>query len=205
MAGKHVRFIRSGRTSAAPGLSGLTTWLTKTPGTRPPNAARVSIKAGFTPTRKLKKSENKKNGGKMTPNDALLKEVAQVYQWLDSQTQHYYDPNNGCKACGKCCDFETFDHHLFVTTPELMYLVAKIGLEGIKPMPTSRCPYNINCKCSIYENRFAGCRIFYCNADKDFQSDLSEAALKKLKPICTEFKIPYCYTDLATALNSYAD
>lgn len=85
-----------------------------------------------------------------------------------------------------------------------MYLTANLGAENIKPMTDSRCPYNIDGKCTIYEYRFAGCRIFCCNADADFQSRLSEEVLKKLKSTCAEFQIPYRYTDLAVGLNNLA-
>jgi hypothetical protein len=71
-------------------------------------------------------------------------------------------------------------------------------------MPDSRCPYHLICQCTVYKYRFAGCRIFSCKGYADFQSGLSESALKKFKSICTEFNIPYRYTDLATALNGYA-
>ncbi len=140
----------------------------------------------------------------MTDNSQLLKKVAEVYNRLDSQVHHHSELAGVCDACGKCCDFESFDHHLFVTPPELMYLAANLGTENVKPMPRSRCPYNIADKCTIYEYRFAGCRIFCCKADTDFQSRLSESALRKLKSLCTEFRIPYRYTDLATALNESA-
>ena len=138
-------------------------------------------------------------------NNRLLEKVAEIYTWLDTQIREDNELIGRCDACGKCCDFDGFDHRLFATPPELMYLTANIGTESVKPMPTSRCPYNINCKCTVYEYRFAACRIFYCNADVDFQSKLSESALKKLKSLCTEFQIPYRYTDLAAALNTLAD
>jgi len=134
----------------------------------------------------------------------LLEKVAEIYLWLDKQINSAGDTAGKCRSCGDCCDFEGFDHRLFVTRQELMYLEASLGDENIKPMPDGRCPYNINGKCKIYEYRFAGCRIFCCNADADFQSRLSEEVLKKLKSICEEFKIPYRYTDLATGLNSFA-
>ena len=165
-------------------------------------------------------------------NNRLLERVAEIYNWLDSQISRHGDLAGLCEACGKCCDFgnpalaserepaagldQLLDHHLFVTTPELMYLAANLGAEKInpphvwriktaqvwriKPMPTSRCPYNVGGKCTVYEYRFAGCRIFCCNADADFQSGLSESALKKLKSLCTKFQIPYSYLDLAEAL-----
>ena len=134
----------------------------------------------------------------------LLEKVAEIYDWLDAQICENADLAGRCNVCGKCCDFDGFDHRLFATTPELMYLTANIGTENVKPMPTSRCPYNIDGKCTVYEYRFTACRIFYCNADADFQSELSESALEKLKSLCTEFQIPYRYTGLADALNSLA-
>jgi Fe-S-cluster containining protein len=142
-------------------------------------------------------------------NKRLLGKVAEIYTWLNAQIRDNNLLTGQCKACGKCCDFDKFDHHLFVTPPELMYLTtgqqaANPGAENIKSMPTNRCPYNIDGKCTVYEYRFAACRIFCCDADADFQSELSESALKKLKSLCTEFQIPYRYTGLADALNSLA-
>ena len=139
----------------------------------------------------------------MQNNNQLLVKVAEIYNWLDLQRRHYSSLAGICDVCGECCNFDKFDHRLFVTPPELMYLSANLGAENIKLMPSSRCPYNISGECTIYAYRFAGCRVFYCKADKDFQSRLSESALKKFKSICTEFQIPYRYTDLATALNSF--
>jgi hypothetical protein len=131
----------------------------------------------------------------------LFKRVAKVYNWLDLQIRDNGSLSGVCQACGKCCDFGVSDHRLFITTPELMYLAAKLGEDGVRPMRTGRCPYNIDGKCSIYEYRFAGCRIFCCEGDTDFQSMLSESAVKKFKSACVEFGIAYKYLDLATALN----
>jgi len=137
-------------------------------------------------------------------NKQLLERVAEVYKWLDLQVCSVSDIGGTCRSCGDCCDFEGFDHRLFITPPELMYLAANLSAENIKPMLSSRCPYNIDGKCSIYEYRFSGCRIFCCDADADFQSRLSEEALGRLKSICTDFQIPYRYTDLAAGLSSLA-
>lgn len=128
--------------------------------------------------------------------------VAEIYNWLDLQRCRCSDLAGVCSACGKCCDFGKFDHRLFITPAELIYLNANLNGESIKPMLTSRCPYNTDGKCTIYEHRFAGCRIFYCKADTDFQSKLSESALKKFKSLCHEFQIPYCYHDLPTTINN---
>lgn len=137
-------------------------------------------------------------------NKRLLERVAEVYKWLEEQICLGGDLAGKCRSCGDCCDFDRFDHRLFVTPPELMYLAANLRAGNVKPMPGRRCPYNVDGKCTVYEYRFSGCRIFYCNGDADFQSRLSEEALGKFKSICTEFQIPYRYTELAEALNSLA-
>jgi hypothetical protein len=133
----------------------------------------------------------------MTKNPQLLNEVAVLYDWLDSQTSFYYKPKTLCSACGKCCNFKEFEHLLFVTPPELFYLSARLNTKP-KQMLGDTCPYNQEGKCTVYECRFSGCRIFYCKADKDFQATLSESAIKKLKSICEKFEIPYMYCDLKT-------
>lgn len=134
----------------------------------------------------------------------LLNKVAEVYDWLDEQIRLVDGLVGKCDSCGRCCDFDAFDHRLFVTPPELMYLVAKLGGVNLKPMADGRCPYHLVCQCTVYKYRFAGCRIFSCKGDSEFQSGLSESVLKKFKLICTEFNIPYRYVDLASGLNSYA-
>jgi len=134
----------------------------------------------------------------------LLERVAEVYDWLELEIRRSDNLSGACKCCGDCCDFDAFDHRLFVTSPELTYLAANLGTENIKAMPSGRCPYNIDGKCGVHEHRFAGCRIFCCSGDAAFQSELSEVVLARLKTICTEFRIPYRYVDLATALNGLA-
>lgn len=135
----------------------------------------------------------------------LIEKVAEIYNWLDEQIRENPKLAGKCSICGKCCDFEEYLHSLFLTTPELIYLADNLDYDQIKPMTTGCCPYRIDSKCSIYEYRFAGCRIFCCTGDTDFQSRLSESSLEMFKNICTELDIPYLYTDLAAALNSIAD
>ena len=137
----------------------------------------------------------------MQTNNKIADAVAEVYNWIDSQANQVLAQ---CDMCGKCCDFEGYDHRLFVTSPELIYLAVKLQPDKIKPMPTSKCPYNIDGKCTAYPYRFGSCRIFFCKADKDLESKLAEEALEKFKSICEEFNIPYCYVDLASALNNPA-
>ena len=130
----------------------------------------------------------------MRSDNQVIKKIDDIYDWLDAQTPE----NKQCDACGKCCDFDACDHRLYVTTPELIYFRANVHEQ--KTMLTVRCPYNVEGKCSVYKFRFAACRIFCCKTDPDFQSQLAETTLKKLKEICTNANIPYQYTNLPHAL-----
>lgn len=127
----------------------------------------------------------------------ICEQVKKIYARLDSQLA---DAAAQCGGCGNCCDFETFGHRLFITSPELLYF--KTNIKDLKPMPLGVCPYMRDNKCTAREFRFAGCRIFFCKADEDFQSELTEQAIRDFKQICDNYQLPYQYTDLKTALNS---
>lgn len=134
-----------------------------------------------------------------TQYEQLIQEVKQIYDWLDAQIESGIAEK--CEACGKCCDFITFDHRLYVTTLEVMYLAANLDTSNLKSMQDGICPYNSEGKCTVYLYRFSGCRIFNCKADTEIQSQLSEEVLKKFKELCEKYQIPYRYMELSCALN----
>jgi Fe-S-cluster containining protein len=135
----------------------------------------------------------------------ICDEVAQIYSWLDSNIKPL---NYQCEACGKCCNFESFGHKLFVTTPELLYFSRNV--KKLKLISTQSCPYLEDGRCSVRNYRFAGCRIFFCKsaggcltaADKDWQNKLSEETIRKFKTLCEKCNFSYRYIDLMTALNN---
>ena len=126
----------------------------------------------------------------------IIAAVEKIYKWIDAKIPS----PNPCLACGRCCNFESFGHKLFVTTPEMIYFAEKVT--QLKPMPADPCPYNVNGKCSVYKHRFTSCRIFNCKTNPEVQNTLTENALKKLKNLCDTFNIHYRYTDLKTTLNT---
>ncbi len=154
----------------------------------------------FEEIEKIRKQKKWWKNGDM--NHRVVERVSEIYDWLDSQTRRHGRLTGTCTICGQCCDFQKFDHRLYITTPELMYLTANLGTENIKPMSNGKCPYNTDGRCEIYKYRFAACRIYCCKGSPDIQSRITESILTEFKSICTEMKIPYNYTDLATALNS---
>jgi Fe-S-cluster containining protein len=126
----------------------------------------------------------------------ICDEVKQIYDWLDASIGNI---GVQCKACGKCCDFKSFGHRLYITTPEL--LCFKTNIKDLKQMTTDVCPYMQNGKCTAREFRFAGCRIFFCKANSELLSELGEQAVEKFKKLCDKYSLQYRYTDLKTALN----
>lgn len=134
-------------------------------------------------------------------NDTVLltEKIEDIYNWIEKELK---SNNVSCESCGRCCDFVNYDHRLYVTSPELIYFKEKLGTKNIKSMTDGKCPYNIDGKCSVYQYRFAGCRIFNCKSDRDLQSELSEQAIQKFKDLCSQFDIPYRYAELTAALMS---
>jgi Fe-S-cluster containining protein len=134
----------------------------------------------------------------------IVAEVADLYDWIDSQLTQNAQRVGSCRACGACCDFTAYDHRLFVTPPELTYLAARLDASQLKRMTGGRCPYQQEGRCTIHEHRFAACRIFCCTGVPTIQSELSEATIKRLKAICERHSLPYRYQDLCAALSDFA-
>ncbi len=130
----------------------------------------------------------------------LIEKVKALYDLINIQLKASHDKAGLCKACGKCCNFTEYDHRLYITPPELEYLKANIGVKNIKPMRNGICPYIENGKCRVYNYRFAGCRIFCCDGNSDFQNELTEMILEELKKLCQEFDLEYKYMQLSEAL-----
>jgi Fe-S-cluster containining protein len=144
---------------------------------------------------------------------AIIAAVEEVYRHINDQVALWHQPAassahsswltaDSCSVCGKCCNFDAYDHRLFVTSTERIYLLAKLGRASILPMAGGLCPYNLRGQCTIHQHRFAGCRIFFCKSDAAKQAELSQWASARFKAICQEYGLDYSYTDLKTALNT---
>ena len=131
----------------------------------------------------------------------LIDSVRQIYDQIDTAGKNSPALSGKCSACGKCCSFESFGHRLYITPPELDYLAFHIGKGNIRSMKNGVCPFNEYGKCTVYDYRFASCRIFCCTGDKDFQSRLTESTLADLKRLCVELNLPYSYRQLSDVLS----
>jgi hypothetical protein len=135
--------------------------------------------------------------GRLNESAQLIQEVDAIYQWLDEQLA---EMDSSCRACGDCCDFESFGHKLYVTTPELVYFQNHLD-HPVKAMTTGICPYRIDGQCTVYRYRFSGCRIFSCKEDAEKENALCEKAISKFKALCDKHRIPYNYVYLRAGLD----
>ena len=55
----------------------------------------------------------------MRKNDQIIERVSEIYKWIEAQQLANKGIAGSCDVCGKCCDFEQYDHRLYVTTPEI--------------------------------------------------------------------------------------
>ncbi len=138
----------------------------------------------------------------MRKNEEIIAEIGLLFAWLDEILASHKAKAGDCTACGKCCDFDAFGHRLYVTHAEMLYFAEKMG-NKLKEMPSGKCPYMERNRCSVHKYRFLGCRIYGCQGDSDFQSQLTEKALNRLKALCDSLDIPYKYMDLRQALNQH--
>lgn len=119
-----------------------------------------------------------------------------------------------CQASGRCCDFGTYGHRLFVTGLEIAWFLRQAPALQPEPAPapsahaltqwpgpaeTPRrdvCPHQIDGKCSTHPIRPTGCRIYFCQAGTEiWQNELYELFLGRLRQLHETHDLPYRYMD----------
>jgi len=138
-------------------------------------------------------------------NQQALRAVEELYHIID---QHISGVNPACDNCGRCCDFANYGHRLYVTTLEMLYF--RYGgnhhdndTNITKEIKMGRCPYQNKQGCSRRSGRPAGCRIYFCKElDQEFQNDLTEIVLERLKNLHLQFEAVYLYADFLTWLQT---
>ncbi len=134
----------------------------------------------------------------MNRNEQIARAVDAVYRWIEAETERTAAHHRPCGRCGRCCDFEAFDHRLYVTTAELAHFTTRSGL-AIPPSAGPRCPWNVDGRCDVHPYRFAGCRVFSCTGDPQVQARITEQALQRLKHIGGQSGLPYRYVNILHA------
>ncbi len=140
-------------------------------------------------------------------NHPYISMLEELYEDID---RHLAPARPTCDNCGKCCDFDRYGHQLYVTTLEMLYFWSGLhgqqqpnaALKNQPAAPDGRCPYQQQ-GCMARSSRPASCRIFYCrDLPAEFQHDLTEQVLQRLRVMHEKFQAPYYYADLRQWLQS---
>ncbi len=127
-------------------------------------------------------------------NVNLQIELENIYKALDVELGGH---NIECKSCGTCCDFEKFDHVLYVSMIEADYILSNIKMD-MPELVSSACPFQIDSKCTERSLRALGCRVFYC--DKGYVKDVSpilyDKYYGKIKELSLKYNINWEYRPL---------
>ena len=116
-----------------------------------------------------------------------------------------------CWASGRCCNFNTFGHRLYVTGLEISWFLGQVDRTAIEGQnrtqnlsidPNTTCPFQIHGLCSVHAIRPLGCRIFFCQqGTSDWQRQLYERFLGTLRTLHNRHALPYRYLEWRTGLN----
>ncbi len=127
-----------------------------------------------------------------------------------------------CWASGRCCHFEAHGHRLYVTGLEAAYTIAHLSstpqpLHSSPPPSTlslpildqarvrGGCPFQSANLCTVHTIKPLGCRLYFCDrAAQQWQNELSEQLLARVRSIHDQFSIPYRYGDWRTMLEQFA-
>jgi len=146
-------------------------------------------------------------------SDALLT----LYQRID---QAIAQRSPTCWTSGKCCNFDEYDHLLYVTGLESAWFVTQINIQSKTAgdvssttpasitLPqlgerTPACPYQINKLCTTHTIRPLGCRVFFCQqGTQQWQNELYEDFLAELRTLHEAHTLPYRYMEWRDALSA---
>jgi Fe-S-cluster containining protein len=124
--------------------------------------------------------------------------LARIYHEVDDEMR---GRNLACKACGRCCRFDSFDLVLYVSSVEFEYVAEHAPL--LKPEANvNRCPYlEASGRCGIHDVRPLGCRTFFCSfRDRDAMQDIYNKYYEKIKDLSELVEGPWQYRPLLELL-----
>ncbi len=130
--------------------------------------------------------------------DGALREL---YQRIDADIQ---SRGPTCWLSGKCCNFDAFDHRLYVTALEVAWMLRNAGPRPVDPK--GPCSYQVDRLCMVHADRPLGCRVFFCQeGTQQWQRQLYERYLAELRALHEEHDLPYRYLEWRQGLQEAMD
>jgi Fe-S-cluster containining protein len=127
-----------------------------------------------------------------------------------------------CWASGRCCNFEKHGHLLYVTGLEAAYTISLLGTSPLRgeasgatsasfALPQLRidgnpggCPFQSANLCTVHTIKPLGCRVYFCDRSaQEWQQELSERLLSRVRAIHEEFGIEYRYGEWRSMLRRF--
>ncbi len=122
-------------------------------------------------------------------------EIDALYKDLDQEVA-LFGPI--CRLSGRCCRFEEYGHTLFVSSPEVQFLLEAAPHQQ-RPLDRGEtCPWQSDQgHCTAREARPLGCRVYYCDSSyESVAQELSEKFIARLKRLSDSRGLPWNYAPL---------
>ena len=136
----------------------------------------------------------------MKPNISVY--LQNIYEELNSEMGAQ---NVNCDACGKCCNFQTFDHVLYASRIESDYILENVNTPLPEFQDNKTCPFMIDHYCTVREFRTLGCRVFFCDNEykKNLSQDIYNKYYRKIQELSIKYNLDWEYKPLNDYLKPY--
>lgn len=123
-----------------------------------------------------------------------------------------------CWASGRCCNFKSAGHLLYVTGLEAAYTLSRLPRDSADgtPEPAPRtlslqqaqarggCPFQTANLCGVHAIKPLGCRVYFCDRSaQEWQNLLSERLLADVRAIHDRFGLEYRYGEWLNMLGQF--
>jgi Fe-S-cluster containining protein len=131
-------------------------------------------------------------------------DLRDVYSQLDAAVAQLAPV---CRVSGRCCRFREHGHTLFLSDPEVEFLLSKAPAPA-RPLDQGvTCPWqDAHGRCTAREARPLGCRVYFCDpAYQEAAPALSEHFIMRLKRLAERHGMPWNYAPLHRHLHERAE
>ncbi len=122
-------------------------------------------------------------------------ELAVLYAELDREVARL---GPICELSGRCCRFQAYGHTLFVSTPEVRFLLDRAPPPQ-RPLDRGEsCPWqDEQGRCTARDARPLGCRVYFCDAKYQHPGqEIAERFIGRLKQLTETHGLPWNYAPL---------
>jgi Fe-S-cluster containining protein len=131
-------------------------------------------------------------------------ELREIYATLDSEVTRLAPI---CQVSGRCCRFHEYGHTLFLSEPELEYLLREAPAPVRDLDDGETCPWQDRSgRCTARGARPLGCRVYFC--DPTYQDEaprLSEHFIARLRDLARRHGLSWNYAPLHRHLHDRND